>query len=640
MELYSIMALDTAHLEEICEDIREQVQSGVCKCPLFMVKLVPEGNPAIDKASIEAEKYILFRDRLAQMGIPAGILVQCTIGHGYPLNQMFGFTQYENLTDGKKMFVVCPSDTGMQDYLRHQFAILAALSPDVIMVDDDFRLMGRPGMGCTCPWHMAEFRRRSGTQIERSELWNILRDRAHPLRKEYTDIFTETQRQSLLASARAMREGIDSVNPRLPGIFCCVGQTTEYAAEIAKILAGEGNPPVVRVNNGNYTPAGARNLSRIAYRCARQVDVLHKNGVNTILAETDTCPQNRYSTGFQSLHAHFTASILEGANGAKHWITRLVSYEPASGKAYRKKLARHAGFYRTLANLVPDITWQGCRIALPTRIDFGFAGTDASDGWANCVLERFGVPLYYSSAEGGAVCLDGPADTFSDEEILAMCRGTMLLASDSAAELCERGFGKYLGVSVQEWNAPHASFERPLIEGQKFNSQVRLKTLIPGEDTRTDSVIYHLKDGVKEIPLAPGCTVYKNSLGGTAICFAGTPRTQFNYIEAFSFLNETRKAQLVRLLREAGDLPLYYVGDEEVFCKTGVLPGGERFCSLINIGLDPIDEIVLDVQENVTSAEILTDAGERIAVPFRVENGRITIEHPMYTLEPVVLFLR
>jgi len=640
MELYSIMALDTDHLEEICQDIREQVQSGVCKCPLFLITLVPEGVPAIDKASIQGKNYIPFRDRLAEMGIPSGLLVQCSIGHGYPLNQMFGFTQYENLTDGQKMFVACPADEGFRDYIRNQMATLAALKPDVIMVDDDFRLMGRQGMGCTCPLHMAMFRESTGADISRQELWNILRDRHHPLRPAYTEAFTETQRQSLLGAAKAMREGMDSVNPALPGIFCCVGNTTEYAADIARILAGEGHAPAVRINNGNYTAPGARNLSRIAYRCARQVDVLHKEGVRVVLAETDTCPQNRYSTGFQSLHAHFTASILEGANGAKHWITRLSTYEPASGRAYRKKLARHAGFYRTLANLVPDVTWQGCRIALPNRIDFGFAGTDASDGWANCVLERFGVPLYYSSAEGGAVCLDGPAEIYSDEEILAMCRTTLVLSSNTAAELCSRGFSEYLGVNVEPWGNLPASFEILETEGQKCHYQMGLHTLIPLTGTRTDSTVYHLHNGTERIPVAPGTTVYKNKLGGTVICFAGTPNTRFLHSEAFSFLCESRKEQIVRLLREAGHLPLYYAGDEEVFCKSGLLPGGDRFCSLINIGLDPIDEIVLDTETPVTEAEILTEAGEWESASLRKEDGRTVIERPMFTLEPVILRLR
>ena len=67
------------------------------------------------------------------------------------------------------------------------------------------------------------------------------------------------------------------------------GEAAEFASDIAKIIAGEGNPVTVRINNGNYTPAGARGLSRVAFRAA--VEKIHiGDGVDAILAETDTCP--------------------------------------------------------------------------------------------------------------------------------------------------------------------------------------------------------------------------------------------------------------------------------------------------------------------------------------------------------------
>ena len=85
--LYTIMPLDTEHVDEICEDIRWQYENGVADCALFMIKLVPEGDPVIDKAAIECEKYARFREKLESMGLSCGVLVQCTIGHGYALNQ-------------------------------------------------------------------------------------------------------------------------------------------------------------------------------------------------------------------------------------------------------------------------------------------------------------------------------------------------------------------------------------------------------------------------------------------------------------------------------------------------------------------------------------------------------------------------
>ena len=88
MKLYSIVDADLSRLEEICLDIKRQYDEDIANCPLFYVKLVPEGNPPVDKATLFAERYIPFRDRLAEMGLACGILVQCTIGHGYVLENM------------------------------------------------------------------------------------------------------------------------------------------------------------------------------------------------------------------------------------------------------------------------------------------------------------------------------------------------------------------------------------------------------------------------------------------------------------------------------------------------------------------------------------------------------------------------
>ena len=169
--LYTIVPTFTDHVEEVCDDIRRQYEAGVATCALFMAKLVPEGDPAIDKAGMFAEQYVLFRDRLREIGMDCGILVQCTIGHGYPLNQRSGFTHYENLTNGAEQHITCPYDTNFQNYLRDQLKKLAALSPKVIMVDDDFRLMFRDGRGCACPLHMKRLSEKIGEEITREQLW-------------------------------------------------------------------------------------------------------------------------------------------------------------------------------------------------------------------------------------------------------------------------------------------------------------------------------------------------------------------------------------------------------------------------------------------------------------------------------------
>ncbi|MBQ7051143.1 MAG: hypothetical protein IJN87_11015 [Firmicutes bacterium] len=654
--LYTIMPLDTEHVDEICEDIRWQYENGVADCALFMIKLVPEGDPVIDKAAIECEKYARFREKLESMGLSCGVLVQCTIGHGYALNQLSPFQRVVQLVEGKTTYVACPSDEGFQKYIQNQLATIAAQKPQVIMIDDDFRLMYRPGKGCACPNHMTAFNYAAGTDLSREELFAILQDGSAKSEQggpnldvetceRYTDIYVNTQRESLLAGARAMRAGIDSVDPSLPGIFCSVGHTTEFAAEIAQILAGKGNPVVVRINNGNYTPEGARWLSRVAYRAAQQSEVLRRD-VDVILAETDTCPQNRYSTGAQSLHAHFTASILEGAAGAKHWISRLSTFEPRSGKAYRTKLAKNKGFYEALAKLVPEISWQGCRIPLPVKPDYGFKHEgwySPSDAWSACVLERLGLPIYFSSKPDGAAFLEEESvHAFTDEEILEMFKGPFFLSSEAARQLNKRGFKAYTGVDVQPWTGAHPSFERLHVNGKKTNAQIGIQQLIPQSDrVETMSTVIHLKDGVQEIPLFPGVTVFKNELGGQSIVFCGTPRTKFHYTEAFAFLSESRKEQMIQLLSACGNLPVYYTEDAEVYMKAGTLSDGSLLTAVFNIGLDPLEEIPLVVDRQVRGVQRLTAEGRWEACEWQpmtdCKNHGILVDTPAYTLEPVIL---
>lgn len=637
---YSIMPLDTEHLEEICQDIKYQYEEGIASCALFSMTLVPEGNPPADKVGLLCRKYAKFRDRLREMGLGCGVLVQASVGHGWVLGDMFPYSTHVNFTDGVATRVVCPCDSGFKDYIRNVMTTIASYAPDHIMVDDDFRTIWYKGEGCACPTHMARFNRRAGTSLTREELWEIVHTPTAEA-KRLTDIFIEVQKESLTETALVMREGVDQVDPRLPMSYCCCGNNAEFAAEIASILAGEGNPVVVRINNGNYTPAGSRFFSRVFHRAATQIAKL-RGKVDVLLAETDTCPQNRYSTGAMSLHTHFTGTILEGAKGAKHWITRLLTYEPESGRAYRRVLSRYCGFYNRLAELEPTLKWRGCRIYTPATPDFTYGRVKEEwDGWSYCVLERLGLPLYFGAECGGAVCLEGDVDTrLSDGEITKLLSGTVLLASDTAENLIRRGFGRHLGVDVRAWTGKIPVREIISESNAHTKVQMKAKELIPlSEETAVDSWVCNTLDGESYERLFPGVTVYRNDLGGTVITFCGTPVAEFNIVEAFAFLTYSRKEQLIRLLKDTGALPAYYPGDEEVYLKAADTADGRLLVAVFNIGSDPIEALSLVCDSDATAITRLTAEGEEAPVLFRREGDKFVLDIPCRPLEPVVLFV-
>ncbi len=649
MKRYSIMPMLMDHVKEICDDVEMQYRDGVAEEALFMIKLQPEGTPVSDKAGIACEQYKVFAEELARRGLSCGILAQSTIGHVHAGGEKTPMQHVVGLLSGREEGSVCPYDEGFRDYIRDAMTKLAKCNPTSIMVDDDFRLFGRKYRGCLCPLHMKEINRRAGTSYTREELTDLLNTDTEEARR-MCEIFYETQIDSLVGAARAMREGIDAVNPRLQGSFCVCGDTVEGADQIAPILAGEGNPVIIRVNNARYATSGARGFAKIISRGATQMAALDKVGA-IFLAETDTCPQNRYSTSASNLHTHFTLSILEGVSGCKHWITRTAAFEPKSGLAYRKMLKKYAGFYQSLSDLVPDVEWFGCRIPLAPRPlrptlpirDFTYPTFDVA--WYTCVLESLGLPVYFSKKEGGAVFLDGNRDQyFFDDEIESMLRGTVFMSSQAAKSLIDRGFGDYLGAEVHPLTKddPTPRGERIYQTGQPCQKQKHLMRLVPNKpETVTHSEVYALLGGTEYQVICPGVTSYKNALGGTVVVFAGRPLAEYLYTEGFSFLNESRKQQFIALLSEGGHLPVYYPDDAEIFVKAGRLSDGSILCTLINVGLDRLDEIPLRTERPIAEVQMLSPDGTFVPCPFSTDSeGNTVMQATADILIPVVLKLK
>ena len=338
--------------------------------------------------------------------------------------------------------------------------------------------------------------------------------------------------------------------------------------------------------------------------------------------------------------------ILEGIVGSKRWLTRLTNYEPMSGLAYRKCLAKYSGFYASLKKLVADIKPLGCSIPVFDKPYYSLNESDykqlSSDGWSAYFLERVGLPMYFSSGEHDVLFLEGDVDSrYSDEEIKELLGGNVVLASNTAKNLNKRGFADLIGVEVSEWRGKAITGEIINFDGNICNAQKNSMELKPIDDSvLVDSYAYHSSDGniTKEI-LFPASTVYKNRLGGTAIVFSGTPVSKFYYTEGFSFLNETRKRQFVRMLQSIDRLPVYYPEDAEIYMRAGYTSDGKLFVTVFNLGFDVLDELPLFVEGNVCSVEILCADGSQKNCDFATENNNIIIKTEVKVLDPIVLII-
>lgn len=642
LKIFSIVKFIEGHEKEVCDDIRAQYENGVANCFLFCFTLTPEGKPVVNKAKMLCEKYMRHKEMLK--GIPVGILVQASIGHGRVLGEETVFQKFHIARDGRVISTICPLDEGFREYIVDAFRRIAECEPCHIMLDDDYRILRRgEGGGCACPLHLKRFAEITGKTYTREELMEIIESRSEE-GKHLEKLWIDLQIGSMVDTAKVMREAIDSVDPTIPGSFCCCGQDAELAIEVSAVLAGKGNPRMVRINNGHYCAPGPRGFSRVFLRGAHQVAKLKKAGVDYILAETDTCPQNRYSTSATMLHAHFVGSIMEGMHGAKHWITR-TPYEFESGKAYRNILSKYSAFYETLADIVPTLKWRGFRIPLEDvanhNVMHPYEKENEDDAWSTLLLERMGVPMYFSAEDGGVLCLEGKKDEFfSDEEILQALKGTVMLASDEVVRLWERGFGEYLGVKARKWEGKLANFEYMPINGTYVNGQTNIMELVPTSDKTVEwSTASHTLDYCNYELLFPAVTVFENKLGGKVIAFAGSPKASYDILH-WGYLNYSRKLQLAALLEEAGERPLYYKEDEEVYLRVADMPDGRIFTALFNLGLDVIENLEFSVDRKVECVSQLMPNGDFEKVDFKQNGDDLTVFATSQILAPVVLVIK
>ena len=645
---YSMMPLNDSHFDEMVADIKDQYKRGVTSCPMFIMTLVPEGdeNSVWDKVGPMCRLYERFRQALEEDGVPSGILIQASLGHGYDIN-LAPFTTHTSLRDGKELKSYCPLDENFIAHFRGVIRRIAEAKPSAIMLDDDFRLLMRASGGCACHLHMREFAKKTGKEWTREQLFAHIQ--SHPADDPLTVAYLDTQQEALVKAAKAFREEIDAVDPSIQGINCTSGDICESVAFTNPEFCGKRNPTMVRVPCGTYAPISVREFSDIMRRAAVCATKLKKAGIEIILGETDTIPFNRYGKNARYLHSHYTAAILEGIRGAKHWITRTTAWEPKSGKAFRDILAKHSGFYAALADYVEGINWVGANSAflIQQRYDYSLKNPWQyhENYWATKCLERMGLPFYFAEPTENAKLTfleDCIVTHMTDQQIREAFEGTVCMTGEVAADLIDRGYGALLGVAVKDWSGIPATREFFEFDPTAACTKQKDCRMIEIEDDRVETLSWSARpmDG-KYKKLSPAVTVLDRGEGKYSVVFAGTPNAQHNYQEGFAFLNESRKRQLIDIFNRAEALPIYYDGDEEVILRAGRIKDGRLLAGFFNLGYDPLEELVLGLDKKPVSISMMMPDGTQQPVKFSEKDGGMyTLDVRVEPMYPVILTIR
>ena len=248
-------------------------------------------------------------------GFEVGIWIS-GFGHGVVLShdlfaeEKFGFTEMEGVLGDKFGYAYCPTDENYTKAYANSVKKIAEFSPDLIMLDDDFRInCRRYYFGCFCENHLKDFYNRIGEVIPRSEIEEkIFTGEKNKYRSAYMQMMSDT----LLGFARKLRCELDTVNPEIRLGMCCPDENWDFngtdCIAIAKAFAGN-TKPFMRSCAAPYW-----NQSRLS----KAIDISRAQGFWTkdcgveVFAEGDTYPRPRYRCPSKLLELFDLAVLADG----------------------------------------------------------------------------------------------------------------------------------------------------------------------------------------------------------------------------------------------------------------------------------------------------------------------------------------
>lgn len=139
------------------------------------------GHMTKEEAKPWIETMKLAKELLQKEGITVSLNPWMELGHldrGRMLKEGQDFTTQVDFNGTTCQMVACPLDENWLTYFLDFYSyLIREIEPEVVWVEDDFRLHNHPPLefwGCFCEHHMREFNKRLGTSYTREEFVNRL----------------------------------------------------------------------------------------------------------------------------------------------------------------------------------------------------------------------------------------------------------------------------------------------------------------------------------------------------------------------------------------------------------------------------------------------------------------------------------
>ena len=604
---------------------------------LYCLTLHPEGKPAWAKVERAVASYRAFAKALEGTKARPAILLQAIVGHWPRVDDEIEPWQRTIDINGRAVRF-CVFDRRYRDYIRDVGAALAKERPALILGDDDIRAFS-PQAECFCPMHTAEFNRRTGRSLSQDEFRELMK--AAKVDSPEHRAFTRLQFDTVNEVCKAVREGIDSVDPSIPGgvsipgwVWACAG-----AGETAAIMAGKTGLRLGRLPNGQYSEHIIRSDLPASHLFTQVMKEWYGDSFDVLLDESDTYPHNLWSKSAVAMHAKLAASAFSGLKGSKAWLVNSRKFGLPVSRHYTDILAEHRGYYPALSKAENATRPVGVRIPchrnFPTDSVGGLVRSPARnrpqdpDGWSAVVFGRIGVPFFATLdlAGDGVYALAGKAAVgrFSDAELEALLSRRILVDGAAARAIAARGLARHLGVEVKE-------------ESRKFTGE---RDEVIGHDMSYPSTfkppVYAMADGARALSwiirravsgatdyarVMPGAVLFENGLGGRVVVTAYDMHMGVTHQYGAS-----RQLWVWHLLDELAGAPFdnAAVEPQNQMALARRAADGTDYVMVINLNPDPLGALRLRRAARPASVEMLAKDGTWGKAEFSWADGVLSL---------------
>ena len=562
---------------------------------------------------------------------------------------------------------VCPLDEHWRAYIARLYARYAALAPDTVWVEDDFRYHNHAPLvwgGCFCSEHMRRFSERAGKPLTREEFVSGLLSPGEP--SPYRAIWLDECREGLEGAARAIEQAVHAVDPDVKiGLMSSVPYV--HSAEgrrwksLFGALCGPKNPPVSRIHLPAYQELAPSKYLQ-AFHMVSYVNRALLPPETLVYPELENYPYSRFSksrafTRFQllgSLALNLAGMTIDLFDLNGRGIIEQDGYQAMLREVKPALSAMNAsGAFAAGRRGVCVLVDEDASRTLHTKRGAHMEELYPEEVFWAGLLPAMGVPMYIGTspedAQGVAAVSGQYFRSLTREQIERLfAENFVLLNGDAIDTLIGLGLGGLIGVQRAEWmeqNSGAYTYEQAT-NGKTYTGVPNARascvisgadaldiSYMPGAEIEEYSALY---DSFRTRRASCQCVVNKRALLYPFGRFGGPQEIPP------MLLNDVRQEILQDVLASSGRLNAPMVENSPYLVPYSFADGDADYLYLVNGALDAADGVSLRCcsLSGTYAVSVLPSRGTPAALTLRLGRERCMLPLTVGPMESALVTLR